>query len=62
MNEKVKGYLLTVLAIIVIFSIIYPIVFWIRNSELTQIQVLFRIWWDIPLGLGSALLAYKLID
>lgn len=62
MNEKLKSYVMSGLAIAVIFSIIYPIVFWVRNPELTQIQVLFKIWWDIPLGLGSALLFYKLIN
>lgn len=60
MSDKIKKYLLTILVIIVIFSVIYPIIFWIRNPELTQMQVLFKIWWDIPLCMGCALFGLKL--
>lgn len=62
MSKKIKNYLLAVLTFIAIFCIIYPLVFWIRNPELTYMQIIFEIWWDIPLGICCAVLVYKLID
>lgn len=57
--KKIVGFILIALAVM---AFIYSLFYWILNPSLTQMQVLFEVWWIELLALISVFIGLNMID
>ena len=57
--KEVLGYGLFIITMVLFFA---PGVYWFKNSDLTQMQLLKEVWFVYPIGLFFYFLATNILD
>lgn len=62
MNKVIKSIFLFLLIGILIFSVVYPNIYWFINSKLTKMELLVKFWYFVPIAIISGLISLKLFN